>query len=50
MLNNRTFINDDNKHKSNNNLIKMVTWIQDIGKLTNFNLSDERPELVVVYL
>ena len=53
MLKNRIVIDDNNKHKNNNNItrpINMVIYTQNIDQFTNFNLSDERPQVVVRYL
>lgn len=52
VLKNRIVIDDNNKHKNNNitRPINMVIYTQNIDQFTNFNLSDERPQVVVRYL
>ena len=53
VLKNRIVIDDNNKHKNNNNItrpINMVIYTQNIDQFTNFNLSDERPQVVIRYL
>ena len=59
VLKNRIVIDDNNKHSNNNNNnnnnnitrpITMVIYTQNIDQFTNFNLSDERPQVVVRYL